>query len=308
MAKVLITGGTGLVGIHLGRKLQEMGYEIAILSRTRSKGNKIQSHYWDYDNNEIDKDSINTSDYIIHLAGANLGEKRWTSNRKKLIFDSRIKSAELIYNNLDKGNNRLKAFITASAIGFYGAVTLDKIFSETDPAADDFLGHTCKTWEQVADRFTDIGIRTVKIRTGVVLAKQGGVLPKIIIPVKLGISSAIGYGNQYFPWIHIDDLCSIYIKAIEDTQMIGAFNAVAPEHKTNKQFIETIANYLDKPFWFPKIPVFVTKLILGKMSEMILNGSRISSDKIKNSGFVFRFPNLESALEQFELNQNRIHK
>jgi uncharacterized protein len=301
MAKVLITGGTGLVGTHLGRKLQEFGYEVAILSRTKSNENKIQTYFWDYDKNEIDKDAINTSDYIIHLAGTNLGEKRWTSKRKQLIFDSRIKSAELIYNILDKGNNRLRAFITASAIGYYGAITYVKIFNETEPPADDFLGQTCKTWEQVANKFTNIGIRTVKIRTGIVLAKQGGVLPKIIIPIKLGIGSAIGDGDQYFPWVHIDDLCSIYIKAIEDTQMIGAFNAVAPEHITNKQFIETIARYLDKPLWFPKIPAIAIKVILGKMSEMILNGSRISSDKIRNSGFVFRYPNLESALEQLDL-------
>jgi hypothetical protein len=301
MAKVLITGGTGLVGMHLGRKLLEQGYAVAILSRTKRNENKIQTYFWDYNKNEIDKDAINTSDYIIHLAGANLGERRWTSKRKRLILDSRIKSAELIYNSMDKGNNRLRAFITASAIGYYGAATYDKIFSETEPAADDFLGQTCKLWEQVADRFTDIGIRTVKIRTGVVLAKQGGVLPKIVIPIKLGIGSAIGEGNQYFPWIHIDDLCSIYIKAIEDTQMIGAFNAVAPEQKTNKQFIETIAHYMDKPFWFPKIPAFAIKVIFGKMSEMILNGSRISSDKIKISGFVFKYPKLESALEKLEL-------
>jgi uncharacterized protein (TIGR01777 family) len=301
MAKVLITGGTGLVGTHLCRKLQGMGYEVAVLSRNKRNENKIQTYFWDYNKNEIDKVAINTSDYIIHLAGVNLGERRWTSKRKQLVFDSRIKSAELIYNNIDKGNNRLRAFITASAIGYYGAITYDKVFDETEPPADDFLGQTCKKWEQVADRFTDIGIRTVKIRTGVVLVKQGGVLPKIIIPVKLGIGSAIGDGNQYFPWIHIDDLCSIYIKAIEDTQMIGAFNAVAPEHKTNKQFIETIAHNLDKPFWFPNIPAIAIKVILGKMSEMILTGSRISSDKIKNSGFVFRYPNLESALEQLEL-------
>jgi len=301
MAKVLITGGTGLIGMHLGRKLQELGYEIAILSRTKSNVNKIQTYFWDYNKNEIDKEAINTSDYIIHLAGENLGERRWTSERKQLILDSRIKSAKLIFNSLDNGNNRLTAFITASAIGYYGAITYDKIISETEPPADDFLGQTCRKWEQVADSFSEIGIRTVKIRSGIVLSKQGGVLPKIIIPIKLGIGSAIGDGTQYFPWIHIDDLCSIYIKAIEDTQMNGAFNAVAPDHNTNKQFIEMIAHNLNKPFWFPKIPGIAIKMILGKMSEMILTGSRISSDKIKSFGFVFKYPNLESALEQLEL-------
>ena len=270
MAKVLITGGTGLVGTHLSRKLQEMGYEVAILSRTKRNENNLHTYIWDYNKNEIDKDAINTSDYIIHLAGVNLGERRWTSKRKQLIFDSRIKSAELIYNNIDKENNRLIAFITASAIGYYGAITSDKVLSEKEPPADDFLGQICKKWEQVADRFTDIGIRAVKIRTGVVLAKQGGALSKIIIPIKMGIGSVIGDGNQYLPWIHIDDLCSIYFKAIEDTKMIGAYNAVAPEHITNKQFMETIARNMDKSFWFPKIPPAFIKVILSKTSEMIV--------------------------------------
>jgi len=139
------------------------------------------------------------------------------------------------------------------------------------------------------------------MRTGVVLAKQGGVLTKILIPIKMGIGSVIGDGNQYLAWIHIDDLCSIYFKAIEDTKIIGSFNAVAPEHTTNKQFMKTIARNLDKPFWFPKIPPIVIKVILGKMSEMIISGSRISSDKIRKSGFVFKYPNLESALKQLEL-------
>jgi uncharacterized protein (TIGR01777 family) len=301
MAKVLITGGTGLIGKHLSRKLQENGYEVALLSRTKRNENKLNTYIWDYNKNEIDKEAINTSDFIIHLAGVNLGERRWTSKRKQLIFDSRIKSAELIYTNLDKENHKLRAFITASATGYYGAITSDNIFSETELPADDFLGQTCNKWEQVADRFSEISIRAVKIRTGVVLAKQGGALSKMVIPIKFGIGPVMGDGNQYLPWIHIDDLCSIYFKAIEDTKMIGAFNAVAPEHITNRQFMETIPGKLVKPFWFPKIPPAIIKVILGNMSEMILNGSRISSEKIRNTGFVFKYPKLESALQQLNL-------
>jgi uncharacterized protein (TIGR01777 family) len=301
MAKVLITGGTGLIGTHLSRKLQENGYEVALLSRTKRNENKLNTYIWDYNKNEIDKEAINTSDFIIHLAGVNLGERRWTSKRKQLIFDSRIKSAELIYTNLDKENHKLRAFITASATGYYGAITSDNIFSETELPADDFLGQTCNKWEQVADRFSEISIRAVKIRTGVVLAKQGGALSKMVIPIKFGIGPVMGDGNQYLPWIHIDDLCSIYFKAIEDTKMIGAFNAVAPEHITNRQFMETIPGKLVKPFWFPKIPPAIIKVILGNMSEMILNGSRISSEKIRNTGFVFKYPKLESALQQLNL-------
>lgn len=297
MAKVLITGGTGLIGIHLRKALQERGYEVAVLSRANKIDDEFHTYLWDLDKNEIDKEVLNSVDYIIHLAGVNVGEKRWTSKRKQLIVDSRIKSGELILNNIYKQNSQLKAYITASGTGYYGAVTSDKIFTETDSAANDFLGQVCEKWEQVADGFAEKGIRSVKIRTGVVLSNQGGALSKMIVLVKLGIGSAIGNGKQYFPWIHIDDLCNIYIKAIEDTKMIGAYNAAAPENVTNRQFTQTIARHLKKPFWFPNIPSFVIRALFGEMSAILLNGSRVSSEKILNSGFVFKYPKLQGALK-----------
>jgi len=298
MAKVLITGGTGLIGNHLRKDLLDKGYEVSILSRTKKNDNKIQTFLWDLDKNEIDQEAVNSVDYIIHLAGVNVSEARWTSKRKQLILDSRIKSGELILDNLHPKNNQLKAFITASGTGYYGAITSEKIFSEVDSAASDFLGQVCEKWEQVSDKFTEKGIRSVKIRTGVVLSKQGGALEKILIPVKLGIGSAIGSGKQYFPWIHMDDLCNIYIKAIEDTSMSGAYNAVSPEFSTNKQFTKTIAGYLKKPFWFPNIPSFVIRILFGEMSQILLTGSRISANKILNSGFTFQYPKLQDALKQ----------
>jgi uncharacterized protein (TIGR01777 family) len=298
MAKVLITGGTGLIGIQLRKSLQEKGFEVAVLSRTKKNDDGIQTNLWDLDKNEIDKEVLNSVDYIIHLAGVNVGEKRWTSKRKKLILDSRIKSGELILNNLDQQNNQLKAYITASGTGYYGAITSEKIFSEEDSAADDFLGQVCEKWEAVADKFSERGFRSVKIRTAVVLSNRGGALSKMLIPVKLGIGSAIGSGNQYFPWIHIDDLCNIYIKAIEDATMNGAFNAVSPEFLTNKQFTQTIARHLKKPFWFPPIPSMAIRIIFGKMSQILLTGSRISAEKIQDSGFVFQYPKLQDALKQ----------
>jgi uncharacterized protein (TIGR01777 family) len=298
MAKVLITGGTGLIGFQLRRALLERGYEVAILSRSKKIKNDFLTYLWDLDENEIDRVAINSVDYIVHLAGVNVGEKRWTSKRKQLILDCRIKSGELILNNIDSGNSQLKAYITASGTGYYGAVTSEKIFTELDSAADDFLGQVCEKWEQVADKFAERGIRTVKIRTGVVLSNRGGALSKMLVPVKLGIGSAIGSGNQYFPWIHIDDLCGIYIKAIEDSSMEGAYNAVAPEFITNRKFTQIIAGHLKKPFWFPNIPSFAFQILFGKMSQILLNGSMISAEKIQNSGFVFRYPNLQEALKQ----------
>jgi len=296
MATILITGGTGLVGRFLCKKLKDKGYSVAILGRTSQKVAEITTYTWDIEKNEIEKEAIEKADYIIHLTGANISESRWTAKRKKLIIDSRVKLAQLIFEKLKENTNQVKAFISASAIGYYGTISTDKIFSETDVPANDFLGETCRQWEQSADRFEQLGIRVVKIRTGVVLAKQGGALAKMITPIKLGIGSAIGNGRQYLPWVHIEDLCDIYIKAIEDTQMNGAYNAVAPDHKTNRDFTETLAHVLRKPFWFPNIPAIVMKIIFGKMSAMLLKGSRVSSEKIKNAGYKFKFAKLEGAL------------
>lgn len=298
MAKVLISGGTGLVGKHLCKKLQEIGYDVSILSRTRKKGAEIHTYTWDLNKNEIEKEAIDTADFIIHLAGEEIGKKRWTTKRKLQIADSRIKTGQLIFNKIKEQKKDLKAFISASAIGYYGTLTSDKIFSETDMPANDFLGQTCRKWEQMSDRFMELGIRTVKIRTAVVLTKRGGALSKMIIPIRMGIGSAMGNGKQYLPWIHINDLCGIYIKAIEDSQMIGAYNAVSPEHITNKEFTKIVARILKKPFWFPNIPAIVMKLFFGKMSEILLRGSRVSSEKIQTTGYKFLFPNLEIALKQ----------
>ena len=297
MSSVLISGGSGLVGQHLCKSLQEKGYDVAILSRSLKPNTHTPSYFWDIDRNEIDSQAINSCDFIIHLAGVNIGAKRWTRRRKKEIIDSRVKSIDLIFNNIDKRNNKLKAFFSASAIGYYGALTSEHIFIETDPSAKDFIGQTCEKWEQAADRFKSIGIRTLKIRTGVVLSKKGGALAKLKIPIHLGFGSAIGHGRQYMPWIHMDDLCAIYIHAMENEEMNGAFNAVAPEHITNKALTRMMARALHKPFWFPNIPAFIMKVLFGKLSVMLLRGSRVSSDKIKAAGYTFQFPELENALK-----------
>lgn len=296
METVLITGGTGLVGKHLSNKLQEKGYSVSFLSRTRQKTLSIKTFEWNYQKQTIDNGVFNNVDYIIHLAGANIGEKRWTNSRKQLIIDSRVKTGQLIFDRIKEQKKSLKAFISASAIGYYGTITTDKIFKETDLSANDFLGNTCNQWEKIADKFEEIGIRTIKIRTGVILTEKKGALSKMITPVKMGIGSAIGTGKQYLPWIHIDDLCGIYIKAIEDKTMEGSFNAVAPDYRTNKNFTKILATVLNKPFWFPNIPAFTMKIIFGEMSSILLKGSRVSSDLIMSKGYNFIFPNLKDAL------------
>jgi uncharacterized protein (TIGR01777 family) len=296
MKTILISGGSGLVGRHLCKKLKEKGYTVCILSRASRQGTNMSTYSWDVDKKVIEKEAIETADFIIHLAGANIEDKRWTAKRRQLIVESRVKSGQLIFESLKENKNKLKAFISASAVGFYGTTTTDKIFSETDPPSNDFLGDTCLKWEQSADSFEKLGIRTVKIRTGVVLTRQGGALAKMTSPIKIGIGFALGNGRQFIPWIHIDDLCGIYIKAVEDTEMNGAYNAVAPAYSTNRDFTKTLARVLKKPFWFPKIPALVLNLLFGKMSEILLEGSRISSEKIIKAGYQFKFPVLEKAL------------
>jgi uncharacterized protein (TIGR01777 family) len=297
MKNVLITGGNGLVGRHLCEKLKEKGFNVSILSTTRHKIDGITTFYWDIDKKEIEKRSFDNIDFVVHLAGANIGDKRWTIKRKKIIIDSRVKSAQIIFDVLKDTNKTLKAFISASAVGYYGAITTKKVFSETDPPLDDFLGQTCRLWEESADRFSGLGIRTVKIRTGLVLTKQGGALSRMITPIKFGIGSALANGKQYLPWIHVEDLCRIYIKAIEDPQMNGSYNAVAPDNRTNKEFTRALARTLNKPFWFPGIPAFILKLVYGEMADMLLKGSKVSCEKIKTMNFTFKFPDLENAFD-----------
>jgi uncharacterized protein len=296
METVLITGGSGLLGQQLCRKLSEKGCRPAILTRKPDNKSNITNYYWDPDKKEIDIEAISSADYIIHLAGVNIGDKRWTKRRKKLILNSRIMPADLLFDKIKESGHKPRAFISISGAGYYGSVTSDRIFTEADEHAGDFLGEVCHHWETSATRFEAIGIRTVRIRSAVVLTERGGILARMVTPVKLGIGSAIGSGKQYFPWIHIEDLCNIFIKAIEDTQMKGAYNAASPDHKTNKEFIRALAHVLKKPFWFPPIPAILMKLLFGEMSVILQTGSRISSEKLKKAGYFFKFPELEDAL------------
>jgi len=293
METILITGGTGLIGKRLTQILEKKGYSVRILS-SRHSTNK-SSFYWNIDTQEIEEGCLTSIDHIIHLAGANIGEKRWTKKQRQLLIDSRVRSTSLLFNTIKNQSHKPLTFVSASAIGIYGAVTVDHIFNETDNAASDFLGSVGLKWEESAQAFEELGIRVVKIRTGIVLSPQGGVLAKMIKPISLYAGAIIGNGRQYFPWIHIDDLCEIYCKAIQDSSMVGAFNAVAPQHINNKDFTIQLCRKLKKPLLLPAIPAIVFKIAWGEMSQLILKGSRISSQKIIDSGFTFSFPTIESA-------------
>lgn len=293
MKKVLITGGSGLIGKRLSFLLASRGYEVRILSRSNSLKNNYKTFLWNVTEQYINDSAFEGLNHIIHLAGAGIADKRWTEKRKKEITDSRVVSTNLLYNTVKRLEIPLNSFISASATGFYGSITSETIFKEIDKPAKDFLGKVCSLWERSIFQFNEMKIRTVALRTGIVLSKDGGALKKMKTPV----ITALGNGKQYMPWIHIDDLCELYIKAIEDEQFKGAFNAVSSEHISNLSFSKKISKIFNHPFLAIGAPNFILQIVFGEMSTIILNGSRISANKIKQAGFKFKFENLEKALK-----------
>jgi uncharacterized protein len=294
---VLITGGSGLVGRYLTSLLLSEGYKVSHLSRNHNENGKVSVFTWDPGKQIIDPAAFIGVDYLIHLAGANIGEKRWTAARKKEIVSSRVESAGLLHKTVAGNKFPLKAFISASATGYYGSVTSGKIFTEEDSPGKDFLGNTCRLWEEGADLFQASDIRTVKIRSGVVLEKSDSALTKMMKPARFGFLVQTGSGRQYMPWVHISDLCSIYLKAIKDQNLSGAYNAVSPQHLTHKEFLKTLALIMQKPVFPLPVPAFILYTVLGEMSDVILKGSRVSSQKIISAGHSFLFPEIKMALE-----------
>ena len=295
MKKILISGATGLVGKKLSKKLHERGYKVEILVRSKDQESDFKSYLWNYEKGVLEEGALDNTYIFIHLAGATIS-KRWTESYKKEIYNSRINSAQFIYEQMQKQNIHPEAVISSSAAGIYGQTTSQTIFTEKDPAADDFLGKVCKDWEEKALQFRNLGSRVVCVRTSTVLSEKGGALEVLKKPIELNVGAVLGTGDQYFPWIHIDDLVNIYVKAVECVTIDGAYNASAPDFVTNKILTKTIADHLGKTIWLPNIPKFVIKTALGEMSVLALEGSRISPDKIINEGFNFAYERLDSAL------------
>lgn len=300
MKTVLITGGSGMIGSRLSKLLLDKGYKVIWLSRERFVKAQIPRYRWDYRKGEIDSDALEQADIIIHLAGSNLGEGAWTRKKKQKIVESRVLTSRLILDTLIRLNKKPEIFISASAIGYYGMHTDEKVYNEDDfPAKNDFLSRTCKKWEAAAFNFTkELNIRTVVLRTSFVIHKNSHTFNKLKLPVRFGIGSPFGSGKQIFSWIHLEDLCNLYIKSIEDTSMEGVYNAVSPEHISNAEFMRCLAKEMKRPFFFPKIPSFMLRLFMGEASGMILEGSRISSRKIIDKGFIFKFITASEAIKE----------
>lgn len=297
MKKILITGASGLIGRELTKLLLNEGKEVVHLGRSKRNKSTVKQYVWDINKGTVEEGAFDNVDGIVHLAGAGIADKRWSKKRKQEIIESRTKSADLIYNSILNRSNQPEVFISASAIGYYGAVTVDKIFSEEDEHGNDFQAEVCKLWEKSADNFNELELRTVKLRFGVVLSEKGGALKKMLPPTKLGIGSALGSGNQIFPWVHVEDVVNIISKSLNDKNMIGVFNVVAPSFNNYNDFAKTLAKVLHKPYFLPNVPAIALKLALGEMSEIVLKGSRISSNKIIEYGYSFNHTNLERALK-----------
>lgn len=297
---ILITGAGGLIARELSKRL-EKDFTIRFLTRNKKHDNEFE---WNIKEKTIDATALDGVSHIIHLAGANISEKRWTDERKKELISSRVDSADLILKTLQQKKITLKSFISASGINYYGTKTTDTIFTENDGPGNDFLSEVVVLWERAADQFKEQNLaeRIVKIRTAVVLSEKDGALKKILPTIQMGIGSPLGSGKQYMQWIHIEDICSIYEFALKNSDINGAFNAVSPQHTTNEDLTKKIAQVVKKPLFMPNVPGFVLKLIFGELADALLEGSRASAEKIQKAGFQFKFPDLKAALE------NLLHK
>jgi len=294
---VLITGASGLIGTRLTQLLQEKGYAVSHLGRSKKSG-PVKSYTWNVERGEIDREALAAADHVIHLAGAAVTEKRLTEARKRLVISSRVDSTRLLADAIAGQAKKPKSFISASAVGYYGMVTTDHIFTESDPPADDFLGECCRLWENAAQPIAASGVRTAFVRVGIVLSNEGGALKQLAAPVRWFAGAPMGSGKQWMPWIHIEDICGIFLHLLEDARLQGPWNAVAPNPVTNKTLTQCIARALGRPLILPPVPGFALRLLLGKeMAAMVLNGSRVSCEKIQQAGYRFQFADAEKAAE-----------
>jgi hypothetical protein len=297
MQNILITGGTGLVGQALTQLLLKEGYQVSYLSRSEQNIPNIKTYLWDVKKQTIDAQAIQKADAIIHLAGAGVAEERWTNSRKQEILESRTDSTTLLVKALKDTSHAVKTFISASAIGYYGLDTGSTLINEDSQAGNDFLAEVTKSWERSVEDISDLGIRTTKLRIGVVLSEKGGALPKIMQPVKFGAGAALGSGKQYMSWIHIKDLARMFLFVLQQDKMEGIYNAVGPNPLNNVEITQAIAKTLGRPLFLPNVPEFALKLMMGEMAGIVIGGNRVSSQKIEKAGFDFQFAEISPALK-----------
>ncbi len=294
---VLITGGSGMVGQALTKKLLLAQYTVRHFSRKPKPSPEVEVFAWDLEKNTLDASALDGVDAIVHLAGAGIADKPWTEERKKVILESRTQSANLLAKYLQDREEKPAVYISASGISYYGMDTGERWLREGQPAGTDFLSDVCVAWEASADQMRTLGLRTVKYRIGIVLSPQGGALAKIVNPIRWGAGTILGNGRQFLSWIHIDDLTALFQFALENEQMDDVYNAVTLEPTRNADFTRIAARVLKRPLLLPAAPSFALKLVLGDVANLVLGGNRVDNQKIRDTGFSFQYANLERALQ-----------
>ena len=293
---ILIAGGTGLIGDTLVPMLQKQGHQVRILTRSPKSPNQYK---WDPANGEIDETALENINALVNLAGAGIAHKRWTDSGKKLIIDSRTQSIQTLQKALERTGVRPSVFVGASAIGIYG--DSGEIWqTETTPVTENadrpFMVGCCDLWESASDQFSALGIRTVKIRIGVVLSQEGGALKEVAQPVQFGLGTYFGNGKAWYSWVHIEDIARLFQWAINTTEANGVYNGTAPHPVRNKTLVKSIATAMHRPALPIPVPEFALRLVLGEMSAVVLNSNRVSSEKVVKAGFKFNYPEIEEAL------------
>jgi uncharacterized protein (TIGR01777 family) len=295
--KVLITGASGLIGNALRESFAAKGYEVLIAGRSEPKhAHEIE---WSVEEGfrEKDLERLEALDAVIHLAGESIAGLRWTDEKKKAIRESRVKGTENVVNTLAGLKQKPRVLIASSAMGYYGSRG-DEIVTETSkPGDDDFLSDVAKQWETESRRAEDSGIRTVLLRTAIVLSKDGGALATMLTPFKFGVGGVIGSGEQWMSWVSLDDVVAIIEFAITNENLRGAINVASPNPVTNAEFTKTLGEVLYRPTILP-LPEFAVNLMFGEMGDtLLLNSTRVEPKRLKDAGYKFKFPDLKQALE-----------
>ena len=291
--KILVTGASGFIGTALVRHLAANGHEPLPLGRSRSTANAV---VWNPETGEIEVEKLAGIDAVIHLAGENIASGRWTAAKKQRLINSRLKGTHLIAETISKMARPPSVLVSASAVGYYGDRGNEILREESAPGRG-FLADLCVQWEAATEPATRRGIRVVHPRLGIVLARHGGVLGKMLLPFKLGVGGKVGSGNQYMSWIALEDLCSILLYCAQTSNLHGPVNAVTPNPVTNLEFTKALGNALSRPTIFP-LPAFVARTALGEMAdELLLYSARVEPRKLNNLHFGFRHSELGAALK-----------
>jgi len=296
MTKVIISGGSGNIGKSLSTLLKKNGFEVGILTRNPSKDNK-NAYYWNPDKMEIDPQFLVGTDMIFHLAGAGVADKKWTSSYKKEILESRVNGTRLLVETLKKNSHKVKSIVSASAVGIYGT-NPEGLVTEQYPVDTNFLAEVCVKWEDEAHAFANLGLNLSIIRIGIVLSREGGFIKEIGQLAKFGLAAPLGSGKMMVPWIHVEDLCRMFLFLGQHPEYKGIYNGVAPHPETNAALTKLIAKALNRPMFLPPVPGFMLKLLMGEMGGMLLSDQNISSEKIQEVGFGFKYLHAEEAVKE----------